>query len=231
MQRIFLLDIMRFVALVSMIIFHINYDLVYFYHWLSNDSPLFWRILQVVFAGGMFIFVSGWTATLGRRSRGDLITIGMCALLVSVVTYFFVGNQYVRFGILHFIFTANLLYMFILRRLSSSILIMIGAVLLLVEKYFQQIHIEHELWVWLDILPLGYQSVDHYPIPFWLTVFIAGIIWGRSSISSIVAESAQRYAWYGIFITKCSRNSLRIYILHQPLILLVLEGTRLIIGK
>lgn len=231
MQRIFLLDTMRFVALVSMVIFHIHYDLVFFYHWLSTDSPLFWRVLQVVFAGGLFIFVSGWTATLGRRSFLGLLAIGLCALLVSLATYFFVGGQYVRFGILHFMFTANLLYLLVLQHCSSKFLVLIAASLLLLSSYFQQIYIEHELLIWLDILPIGYQSVDHYPLPLWLPVFIAGIIWGRAGMSEMAAESFQRYAQHGELITKCSRNSLRIYILHQPLILLMLEGIRLIIGK
>lgn len=221
MQRIFLIDFLRFIAIMSMISFHIVYDLDVFYGYSLGYDRGFWKLVQTVFAGGLFIFLSGWTAEVGRRSRRNILYIGVSALLVSVATYWQFGSMYVRFGILHFLFVANLLHMLCLRNVSLKKLSILLVSILVFSKPFSTIVVTHEYLVWLDILPNGYTSVDHYPLFPWMTVFIVGIFWGRSDLSrSLGAIIPQGQAGHAIEL--CSRNSLIIYILHQPVILLVL---------
>lgn len=221
MKRIFLIDLLRFIAIIAMVAFHIVYDLAVFYGYAIDYERGFWQIIQMVFAGGLFIFVSGWTASIGRRSLDNLLHIGLAALLVTLVTYFQFGNMYFRFGVLHLLFAANLLYVLILHMLSTRTLLLLILTLSIIIKPLMSIVVGHEYLIWLDIVPIGYQSVDHYPLLPWLVVFIAGVIWGRlewsKSVNSI-SPDGQLVSW----ITKCSKNSLAIYLLHQPLILLTL---------
>lgn len=221
MGRIILIDILRCIAIIAMIIFHFVYDLSVFYNYPIDYEHGFWHFVQVVMAGGLFIFVSGWTASLGQRSWKNLVTIGLCALLVSIVTYYQFGNAYVRFGILHFIFVANLLYILLLERLSSSALSLVAVVIILLTQIVWRVDVEHTYLLWLDITPIGYQSVDHYPLTPWLAVFITGIVWGRSAIATQLSSLIGNFK--GIqHIISCSKHSLAIYILHQPVILVLL---------
>lgn len=221
MQRIFLIDLLRCIAIVSMVAFHVVYDLAVFYGYSIDYERGFWQVLQMLFAGGLFIFVSGWTASIGRRSWTNLLHIGFAAMLVSLVTYFQFGNMYVRFGVLHLLFTANLLYILILHILSTRVLFLLALLLSIIIKPLTKIVVAHEYFVWLDILPIGYQSVDHYPVLPWLIVFIIGVIWGRLETKAFT-NSFEPAAQWATWITKCSKNSLAIYLLHQPVILLIL---------
>lgn len=221
MRRIIFIDILRCVAIIAMINFHFAYDLAVFYHYPIDYEHGLWQFVQVVMAGGLFIFVSGWTASLSRRSWYNLACIGICALLVSLVTYYQFADEYVRFGILHFIFVANLLYTLVLNRLSNYILTSIALLTVLLTRIVWQIDVEHTYLLWLDITPAGYQSVDHYPLLPWLSVFIVGIIWGRSSTAAQLAKTNIHFRGLRYIVT-CSKHSLVIYILHQPIILLLL---------
>lgn len=222
MQRIFLIDLLRCIAMAAMLIFHTVYDLAVFYDYPLDYEQGFWRFVQVVFAGGLFIFVSGWTATLGRRSVRNLVYLGLAALLVSAVTYYQFGNAYVRFGILHFLFVVNLLYRWFLCRLSVRQLLLLILLIAACTQFVAQLTTTDAYFVWLDILPLGYQSVDHYPLLPWMAVFSAGVLWGRLALSATVARFNPQGAGRN-FVVRCSKESLLIYILHQPLILVILH--------
>lgn len=221
MRRIVIIDILRFIAIVAMILFHIAYDLATFYHYLLDYERGFWKFLQVVLAGGLFIFVSGWTAVLGRRNLKNLMKIAVCALLITIVTRYQFGSMYVRFGVLHFILVANLIYLTVLHRFNNCFLSILAVVVMYLSKHVHKLYVEHEYLVWLDIAPIEYQSVDHYPLLPWLGVFIAGIICGRCKNIQILSNTTIEFIGLD-FIKKCSKHSLAIYILHQPIILLLL---------
>lgn len=218
--RVIALDLLRFAAIVGMIIFHILYDLANFYHLPIPYDSGWLNIYRLIAIAGAFIFAGGWSSTLQNDNLPAILRLGLAAVLVSAVTYLLFGTQWIRFGILHLLFSCKLLH-YMLRIRSLRFCLLISSASFLAALYTPTIIISHNYWAALNITATDFQTLDHYPLLPWLGVFYLGVAFGQS-----------RYAPTPTAINDCnpylcrlltvSRHSLLIYLLHQPLILAVL---------
>ena len=108
-QRFWEVDLLRGVAVVMMITFHTLFNLEFF-----GDYPLvldggFWFYFQQATAG-LFFLVAGVASTLSYARAGDRSfwrffrrggKIFACGMVVTVVTWLFLREGYVVFGVLH----------------------------------------------------------------------------------------------------------------------------------
>ena len=214
------LDLMRGIAIIMMIVFHLIYDLNEFGYtniplsnfWLTS----YWRYLIVFLflnaVGISLVIAYGKSFNLNKFIK-RLALLGLAALSVSVGTYILFPNAWVYFGILHLIWTGTLIAIFFIQLPKISLFI---AALIFVFKVFLNLPDLSFLSVLLsDYLPLS--SVDFYPLFPWIAFIFTGIYLGHNPI------------YKKIFFMKLpllqliGQHSLIIYLLHQ-VILFALVG-------
>jgi uncharacterized membrane protein len=211
------LDAARGLAVLLMMIFHLAVDLEDFFGCATGYRYGSWQALRY-FTVVLFISVSGWTAGAnanGRVRRGALKALSG-ALLVSAATYIFLGEGYVRFGILHFLGCALLLAPF-LRERSNFFLFLLSVFSLLLGA--PEISADTSLLLPFGVLPHGFYSADYYPLFPWLSVFVAGLAAGRRS-APLKARPCGNFAVKAAAFL--GRRAFLIYLAHQPLFLLCL---------
>jgi uncharacterized membrane protein len=236
--RLWEIDTLRGVAVVAMAFFHFMWDLWYL-RLTTQDIPgpgwqLFARSI-----GGTFMFLLGLSLVLSvstfRRKkqnpwpptlRRGLMILGF-GMVISIGTYFFAGNEFVRFGILHLAGVSLILCMLFvdwpvwLITLCGLVIAWLGFFVL------PGIRIDYPWLLPFGVVQRGIGMVDYYPLAPWLGISLLGVAAGRV----LYANGERRFAlpdaggsapiaalrWLG-------RNSLWVYLAHQPLFLALLLG-------
>jgi uncharacterized membrane protein len=238
-NRLWEIDALRGVAVVAMIFFHFMWDL-WFLGLTSEDIPgAGWQ----AFARGIgatFTFLLGLSLTLSvvqalQRGRAPWpatlrrgLTIIGCGMVISLGTYLFVGQDYVRFGILHHAGAALLLaYPFV--RAPRPLTLAVAAAVIAFGSYAPTVPVAHEWLIPFGIYPRGIGMVDYYPLAPWLGVALLGVVVGRTAY----AEGQRQFTIPDFSMTPpipwlrfLGRHSLSVYLIHQPLLIGALMGGR-----
>lgn len=215
------LDFLRGFAVFHMIIFHIIYDMSFLGVLSTNVAlnPIFMGYGKAIMFS--FLFCAGlslalvhqkgirWHAFLKREAK----LIGAAAL-VTIGTYIAFPDQFVFFGILHCMAVCSLaaLAIILLPKWPALIINTSLFLALIVPYYGWGFHLP-----WFD-LP-NVVSMD-YVSPFpWSGLFFLGI----AAYHVKIHKFAQNKAWVPK-IKWLGKHSLVIYLLHQPLIIGILNG-------
>lgn len=201
-----LVDVVRGVAIVLMIIFHGAYDLNLFgFVEIDFFKDQFWYVLPriIVF---LFLLAVGFGLTIAHRDEikwspfwKRFGKVAICAVGISIGTYFMFPKSWVYFGTLHCIALTSLLALPFLKHPKISLAI--GLLLTLPHLYFGK----SIPWILME-----HKSMDYIP-PFpWLGVVLFGVF-------------ATHQGWHKIqFSVKplefLGRHSLLIYMIHQPIL-------------
>jgi uncharacterized membrane protein len=205
------LDSLRGLAVVWMVIFHASYDLRMFNYVLWDFSQGFWYAFPRIIAG-TFLFCVGLSLNYGHRPKINwksmgkrCLKLGSAALAVSVGSYLAFPSQWIYFGTLHCILAGSILGVLVVnhRRVAAVLL-----ALILVSQYILSYDIK-----WLSGL-LQKPSLDFIPIYPWFWVILAGILAGPylSKNRHLMKMKPQP------FLNFLGTHSLKIYLLHQPII-------------
>ena len=228
--RLWEIDTARGVAVVAMVFFHLMWDLQYI-GWSSvNVFAAPWQI----FARGIgttFTFLLGLSLWLvaTRLPRRELwrstvrrsITLIALALLITAGTSAFVGEAYVRFGILHLLGSMLVLS---LPLLTAPLWATLGGglAMILVGAYLTTLTATFPWLIALGVAQAGVEMVDYYPLLPWGGAALLGVACGRLSypdgrrrvalpdFSAVAPIRALRFL---------GRHSLLVYVLHQPILL------------
>ena len=228
-SRIWELDAFRGVAILAVVAVHLIFDLRYFAGIsLGYDTAVYQLVKQ--YGGVAFVILSGICVTLGRRSaRRGLIVFG-CAMAVTVVTEAMVwlgldgGSVVVRFGVLHLLGLSMLLWP-LLRRLPTAALAGAGAVVVVLGYWFAALTVESPWLFPLGLTTAQFTSSDYFPLFPHLGWFMLGAVLGRT----VYREKQTRFPGVNEqspvvrFFCRCGRLSLPIYLLHQPLLYLLMQ--------
>jgi uncharacterized membrane protein len=233
--RLWEVDTLRGVAIVLMVFFHFVWDLSYFGLYQANVLVGPWQTFAR-FIATLFIFVMGVSLTLSynsevRRSgqsppfrkyflRG--LRIFGWGMVITVATYFFVGRQFVIFGILHLLGLSIILaypFLGLNKWISLAVgILIIGAGIYVVEP----LRSESAWFIWLGLKQVGRSMVDFYPVLPWFGVALIGVFAGYS----LYPNGQRRYAWPDLGrvapvrgLRFLGRHSLLIYLIHQPLLI------------
>ncbi|MSR67429.1 DUF1624 domain-containing protein [Candidatus Peribacteria bacterium] len=234
-KRFIELDYLRVIAIALMIAYHLVYDLQIYYGFETNLYGTFWSVLEKISAG-MFLMLTGLCFTLSWESTpqyGKFLKRGLrilaYAAVISIVTYAFDPVTFVRFGILHLIAVTTVLLPLFTRlgRLNS----LIGLLVLATGIAVKGTIVDTPLLLPFGFLPAGFNSVDYFPLLPWFGVSLIGMALGYGYETSrnkwfVPATSQSRLQ---TIVTSISKRSLFIYMLHQPVLLLMLRlalGTR-----
>lgn len=227
------LDALRGLSLLLMILHHLAIDLVMFElvpQWLLDNVLV--SFFQPIFAS-CFVALSGASSRFSRSNAKRGFKILVCAALVSAVTALttkLLGhNVTVTFGILHFLGAASLIY-WLLRPVLDKAKIHGGVWLIafFVCGYFFP---RPAQWPWLFFLGFSHpamRSADYYPILPWIFMYLFGA-W----FADVVSQGKLPGWFYSIrvpFLEAVSRHSLAIYLVHQPVIMALLQLYFLVAG-
>ncbi|KLK87792.1 hypothetical protein SZ63_09255 [Methanoculleus sediminis] len=234
-ERYWEIDLARGIAVVTMILFHSAFDLDFFGVLPLDVSGGFLRMLAYLTAS-TFIFLVGLSFTISyaraarRLDRRGLalkyvrrgLTIFGYGLVITAVTWLFLPNVYIVFGILHFIGLAILLAPLFARLDTEKLLI--ASIACLIAGYAASLVTGPWPLLWLGIRPESFSSLDYVPLLPWFGLVLVGMAVGRlfypdgkRSCPLTVAEPA-----FARPLEFLGRHSLFIYFLHQPAVLLLI---------
>lgn len=151
------------------------------------------------------------------KRGGELLLIGAG---ISLVTWWVMrGEGYVVFGILHLIGTALILTPFLYRLGYYGLTPVAGLILIAVFGLPAG-----PLWLaWIGICPEDFYSVDYTPLIPWLSVFMVGLSTGRFFFPSGYPRYSLKVPEKPVrSLAVLGRHSLAIYLIHQPVLFLLI---------
>jgi uncharacterized membrane protein len=211
-MRVFLLDLVRTLAIISMVIFHTNYDLKMFHLVPWDFNTGFWYAFPRVIAF-CFLYCVGVSLYLTHAKtlnwpslKKRALKLGLSSLLISIVTYFLFPSQWVYFGTLHCIFLGSILGAPLVNRRKLSLLLFFT---ILTGQYLLDYDIK-----WISSI-LQRPSMDFIPLYPWFWVILLGSLTAPYLMKISTQIAPQRIPNW---MSWPSKNSLEIYLIHQPLI-------------
>lgn len=215
------LDALRGVAVLWMIIFHFSYDLTIlgFVDW--DFSQGFWWVFPRVIAFTFLYCVGASLNYVHARSlrwdrlRERSLKLGLAALGVSAGTYFFFPRQWVFFGTLHCILVGSLMGAPLVNRRRVAFILMLA---IMTGQYILGFDIR-----WVSSV-IQKPSMDFIPIYPWFWAILLGILLNPflAGLRPLQNRSYPRALnWMG-------HHSLKIYLIHQPLIYGLLLALRML---
>lgn len=247
-SRYWEIDALRGVAIAMMVIYHLAFDLTLFGYYQTNVFVGPWRIFARITAI-LFIVLAGGSLALSfaraRRRTEDgslyanylgrgLKLVGW-GMIITLVTWVYMGKVVVIFGILHLIGAAIILaYPFLSLRLAN---VVIGAAMITLGVYLNRLPVTYPWLLPLGLRPPALYQLDYFPLLPWMGVALLGIPIGQL----LYPDGNQRFeppsldgrpgvrelVWLG-------RRSLMIYLVHQPFLFTTLTLASLVglgVGK
>ncbi|HPY72241.1 MAG TPA: heparan-alpha-glucosaminide N-acetyltransferase [Methanothrix sp.] len=226
------IDLLRGIAVLMMIGFHALYDLAFFSGPAIVDvrSGAMPTIAEAT--ASIFLLLVGLSLTISSARAGFLgwdrllfrgIGIFSWGMAVTLSTFLVLEEGFVVFGILHLIGISVILSLPILHRPRAALLL--GAAVIPAGLILRGQAIA-TLWLLpLGLVPVGFYSVDYFPLLPWFGVVLVGIFLGsllypggerRLPLPEISPTSPAR------LICLLGRNSLPIYLLHQPVLIVAM---------
>ncbi len=246
-KRVGIVDETRGLAVISMVIYHLYFDLVYFY------GVDFGKLIDTVFdwwqpfIAGTFIFVSGIAANYSKNSFKRGVSCFFIGMAFTFATAIITPEAPIYFGVLHLLGVCMMIYGFI-GRFTSCIPWVIGLVIFML-LYFLTINV-HNGYMGFNRLftidmpdflynarlffPLGFPSptfasLDYFPLLPHFMLFMAGSSLGVLFKSGGAAKGMYMVRFSGLAFI--GRHALLVYILHQPVLIVILELVFKCLGK
>lgn len=218
-KRIWELDYLRGIAILLMVFFHFIWDLNEFY-----QLPLRYENGWVYYIGkaaaSLFIFIAGISCSLSKNNSKRGLKLIFWGLVITFTTSIAVPGTNIFFGILHFLGVSILLYP-LCSRLRPGILLTLGTLIISLGFYLETVTIvSTNLLAPLGLIGEGFYSADYYPLVPWFGLFLYGVASGK-----LVYPNKQSLFSHNLdqsMLVAAGRHSLLIYLIHQPLLLLIL---------
>ena len=228
-KRIWELDAFRGICILGVIAVHFIYDLETFGGLYLGMPAVFEFVKQN--GGVLFIVLSGICVTMGSRSakRGALVLA--FGLVISAVTYamyrlgFADSSILIYWGGLHLLGFSMLVWP--LYRKWPLWLTAALAVPMIIYGYYLFNHATvqtHLLFMFGFTWP-GFAASDHFPILPFMGWFMIGTVLGRTVYKNkkTLFPSVNENSAVVRFFSWCGRQSLWIYMLHQPVLFALTE--------
>ena len=234
--RYALLDELRGLDLVSMMLYHACWDLVFLFgvqmNWYAATPGHLWQ--QSIC--WVFILLSGFCVPLGHHTLRRGATVFGAGVLITAVTLLFMPEERVIFGVLTFLGAAMLLTGILeplLQKVPPAAGLVVSAVLFALcysvssgwvgvgswKLLLPQGLYANYLTAFFGFYPEGFFSTDYFALLPWIFLFWAGYFGhrsiGRARMEALRGSVCAPLGWMG-------RHSLVLYLLHQPVIFGVL---------
>ncbi|MBN1455620.1 MAG: DUF1624 domain-containing protein [Methanomicrobia archaeon] len=235
-ERFWEIDLLRGVAILMMIFYHVLYDLNRFGGLRIEIHTGFWRYFAFATAS-VFLLLLGVSLTLSyaRAAQSSFdqrlfpkylnrgIRIFAWGLLITAVTWILIRDGFVRWGILHLIGLSIILAYPLLKLRYGNLVL--GFLFLLLGLLIRDLRVGSPWLLWLGLMPTQFTSVDYFPLLPWFGVVLIGVFVGNSLYPGYhrtfrLRDRSQAQMIRGT--TFLGRHSLLIYLVHQPVLIIAL---------
>lgn len=227
MERFEEIDVIKGIAVICMIIFHIFYfPNQYGFKEINYDT----KELNFIAKTAQFIFITCVginlvLANANNKSKSEkfnsnikrILKIAVLAGFMSLFTYFVFGEKYVKFGILHFIaFSSLVLFMFVNERKIILIITCILSALYILIKFYPRLfeNVSEPVAFIMGFYNKSYQSIDHFSIVPWMILVCVGIFIGHYIIKEKPKIKLLTDNPLSEHLKKIGKYSLEIYAVH-----------------
>ncbi|MEM6710962.1 MAG: heparan-alpha-glucosaminide N-acetyltransferase [Pseudomonadota bacterium] len=243
-MRWVLLDRARGFALLAMIVYHALWDGFLFElltPTLERDAAM---RLAAQFIAGLFLVISGVSAALtAGMTRASLFKarhywrrfaiLCSAAALVSAATFIALPDAPIYFGILHHIAFASLV-LATLQRLHPFVPAALAAFVVIVDDTVAAPIMDNPLVIWLGLGTRAPITADWVPVFPWMAASLLGYASGRQWIvpwlrskpgRDKMAEETRTPARFYMpdILALGGRHSLAIYLIHQPILIGIIQ--------
>lgn len=237
-KRYFLLDSLRGITIVSMVVFHLCYDI-----FMINSVNTDWYFYPITTVWErsicvMFILISGMCLNFSRNGVKRGIIVNLAGFAVTVATTLVIPEQAIWFGVLNLI-GCSMMIVSVLKEQLGRIKPLFGALASLALYAVLYALPEHSIGLFkLELIPLpdfmysckylaflglpssDFLSTDYFPLIPWIFLFTAGYFLWRF----VYEKGLAKYFEFKIPVFNViGRYSLWIYLIHQPVLFAVTQ--------
>ena len=231
--RYSLLDLIRGLALVSMMAYHASWDLVYLFGvdwpWYHSEGAFLWQQATC----WTFILLSGFCAPMGRSRYKRGLTVFACGWIITLVMKLFMPATPNLFGILVFLGSAMMI-VHALRGVLAKLPPLPGAWLSFLTFIglrwinrgtigwgrltltLPEVLYRNDFTAFLGFPHSGFRSTDYFALLPWFFLFLTGYF---------IYRLAEKKGWLAHLpdlqlpvLNLLGRYSLYVYMAHQPVI-------------
>lgn len=232
MNRNYKLDKFRGFTIISMVLFHLMYNINYYWQISRYNGTLINRIWQLSIAISFFLisgFTSNYLSPEKNIKRG--IKTSLIGFAITLVTYIFAKEQFILWGVLnglglsmivvglmdkYFNIKGNLFFIFFLLFILTY---NVPRGLLYNIDFFKILY-DINLFV-LGFPSKQFISNDYFPMIPWIFIFLGGFMLGKYIKNKKISIPEGKDS----FLAKIGRHSMEIYLGHQvilyPLVTLI----------
>src|SRR5215212_6576119 len=235
-DRFWEVDAARGIAIIMMIVYHCTYDLDTLGGYRSQSTTGYLALFADVTAG-LFLFLVGISLAISRtrtsltgwRLLSKYLARGSRILaygVVLTVIFLALGMGVVAFGILHLIGISIILdYPFLGLRITNLVL---GTVIFVAGQYIlaQDLYSQSFWLLPFGVVPEGVMMPDYRPLLPWFGVVLIGLFFGNVVYGDVrrPAVTEDKAPVLARPLLPLGRNSLFIYLIHQPIIIALLAA-------
>lgn len=241
-ERYQCLDTLRGCTLLSMILYHFMWDLVYVKEleiaWFYSDLAYIWQ-QSICWT---FILLSGFCWNLGSKKllRGSITFFS--GIVISIATALFLPQYRILFGVLTFLGSSMLLmipFNSIFRRISPLLGTGLSLSLFAVTKSVNNGYIglgknltlnlptewyeKGHFLTFLGFTDKSFSSSDYFSLFPWFFLFLTGYFLYRIVFEKGIANQLKECKMGNTLFDFLGRHSLILYLLHQPFLYLILK--------
>jgi len=234
------IDIIKSIAIICMVIFHIYYfpNILGYsgFNYNTNTLQLIARIAQILFIGsaGINLYLSYKNNVeknndyeeYKRKQIKRIFILCIFAGIISIISYFMFGERWIRFGILHFLSVSSLVLFNYVNNNNVLYGILITTIILYIialshPTLFKPISspISFILGIYND----KYKPIDHFAIIPWISIFIMGILIGKNYYKKDKPETKSNKILEGF--SYIGKYSLQIYLIHWVVLYVYFKGS------
>jgi uncharacterized membrane protein len=237
------IDLVRGIAIIMMVLYHTLFDLSFFGIFPVDVLQGFWRYFAFATAS-LFLLIAGISLTLSRSRIPATVShhqitlkfvqrgagIFFLGLLITLCTWLYLHEGFIVFGILHLIGVSIMISPLFFRFKKRNIVF--GSLCILTGYFISTI--QGPIWLLpFGIHPATFWSVDYEPLFPWFGCVLIGMGLGEY----LYPEGVRTFTppQIPVIITQplafLGRHSLVIYLVHQPLIIVLLaalSGTKVL---
>lgn len=225
-DRLYWLDFFKGLAILMMLVYHFAFDLNFFQISHIDVYSGMWIVIAR-FIQFTFFLIVGFSLYISYSKSRDynkfvkrqfvravkLFGVAMC---LTLTTFLFYPEGYIRFGVLHMFSFAIILGAILIR--NNFLLICLIFISLILGNVFSQIVLSTPLLMPLGITYPGFYSLDYFPIFPWISLVFTGIVAARFIDKHKLLRNFNFFPHSRIF-EAAGKRSLLIYLVHQPVLL------------
>jgi len=232
-KRFWEIDFFRGFFIILMILFHILYDLNHFNILKINFDSIFFQSYIYINATP-FLLLVGISLTISyNRAKKTLVDkqlftkflfrglkIFCYGLIITFITWLYLDEGFIIFGILHCIGLSIILAYPFLK--IQKFIPLTGISLTAIGFILKTMTFDFYWFLWLGFIPTTFFTVDYFPLLPWFGVVLIGIFIGNT----FYKENKRTFNLKDMsifmpvkFICFIGRHSLVIYLIHQPIVI------------